>query len=422
MMRTAKITTWFLVVLLLMMLVDSAISQSPQWRTLNNAPTASRMDDVFFVNPNIGWIVANDACDDTGCYGNSIWKTTDGGTSWQRQISLGPYLRSVGFMDSLEGWVGTVFDPSQVLYHTTDGGVTWSLVTNIPDPKPQGMCGISVVNDSVMYASGRFFGPARVIKTTDRGASWTSYDLSAYAGALVDCYFFSPDSGFVVGSTNGDYTNGYTRILFTSDGGNTWTTRYAGNRLSELCWKIHFLDRMTGYVSIEMFSSFGPTYYLKTTDGGLTWSDQLFRNTPYDVQGIGFLNESVGWLGGWGGYTFETTDSGASWHLAGFGYIVNRFRFLNQYLAYAVGETVYKYSFFSCTSKAGDANASGGVPNLGDIVFLVNYVFKGGADPSPVCAGDPTADGNITVPDIIYLVNYVFKGGPEPLKVETCCL
>src|SRR5574341_59946 len=407
--------------LLLVFIIFAPISQGQQWQTLNNAPTADRIDDIFFINPSIGWIVANGSCDSAGCYGNGIWKTTDVGASWQLQITLSPYLRSVGFMDTLEGWVGTVFDPSQVLYHTTDGGGSWSLVTNIPVPKPQGICGISVVNDSVMYASGRFFGPPRVIKTTDRGANWTSFDLSAYAGALVDCYFFSPDSGFVVGSDNGDYSNGYTRILFTADGGNTWTTRHAGIRLGELCWKILFLDRITGYVSIEIFTG-GSTYYQKTTDVGLTWNDQLFQNFQYDVQGIGFVSETVGWLGGWGGDTYETTDGGASWHLAGFGYILNRFRFLSDELAYASGQTVYKYSFV-CSAIAGDANGSGGTPNLTDIVYLVNFVFKGGPAPNPPCRGDENASGgSANLSDIVYLVNYVFKGGPAPVKSKECCL
>src|SRR3990172_6189152 len=419
--NSAKISPIFPMAVLLLMFAESGLPQSPQWQTLTNAPTASRMDDAFFVSPTTGWVVANDACDTAGCYGNGIWKTTDGGASWQLQISLSPYLRSVGFMDSLTGWVGTVFNASQVLYHTTDGGANWSLVTNIPEPKPQGVCGISVVNDSVVYASGRFYGPARMIKTTDRGASWSSMDLSAQAGALVDCYFFSPDSGFVVGSSSADYDTGHTRILFTADGGNTWTTRHAGNRLGELCWKINFISRMTGYVSIEKFSA-GSTYYLKTTDGGLTWSDQLFQEFQYDVQGIGFVSDTVGWLGGWGGNTYATTDGGASWQLAGFGYIVNRFRFLSDELAYASGQTVYKYSY-QCTSIAGDANGSGTTPNLTDLVYLVNYVFKGGPAPSPLCQGD--ANGSKDTPnlsDVVYLVNYVFKGGPAPVNSKVCCL
>jgi len=419
-----KIILWSCVIATLLSFAQLGFSQSSlQWRTLSNAPSAQRMDDIFFLSPYRGWIVANGAVGDLGYpfYGNSVWRTTDGGENWQYLITLTPYLRSIGFVDSLKGWLGTVSSPDSVLYQTTDGGESWSLVTNITGLKPHGICGISVVNDSVIYGSGQYYGPPRVIKTTDRGASWKSKDLSTYAGALVDCYFFSPDSGFVVGSSNGDYSNGYTRILFTSDGGNSWTTRHSGDRLGELCWKIHFINRSVGYVSIEKFTD-GPTHYLKTTDGGLTWTDQLFREDLFDVQGIGFVSEDMGWLGGWGGDSQETTDGGETWHKARVGYLVNRFRFIDQYLGYCSGETVYKYSFFSCTEISGDANGSGSTPNLSDILFLVNYLFKFTAPPTPTCRGDVDTDGIVDLSDVIYLVNYIFKGGPKPKKTETCCL
>ncbi len=75
-----------------------------------------------------------------------------------------------------------------------------------------------------------------------------------------------------------------------------------------------------------------------------------------------------------------------------------------------------------CTDKAGDANGSG-VVNLPDIIYLVNYVFKGGPKPDPTCRGDANASGgNPNLPDIIYLVNFVFKGGPAPIKSGVCCL
>ena len=57
--------------------------------------------------------------------------------------------------------------------------------------------------------------------------------------------------------------------------------------------------------------------------------------------------------------------------------------------------------------------------DLGDAVSLINYIFKGGPPPTPVCIGD--ADGNdaVNVADVVYVVNFVFKGGPVP--VEDCC-
>ena len=62
----------------------------------------------------------------------------------------------------------------------------------------------------------------------------------------------------------------------------------------------------------------------------------------------------------------------------------------------------------------GDANADTKI-NLQDIIYVVNYVFKGGPAPVPVKeAGDVNKDGKVNLSDIIYLVNYIFKGGPKP--------
>ena len=61
----------------------------------------------------------------------------------------------------------------------------------------------------------------------------------------------------------------------------------------------------------------------------------------------------------------------------------------------------------------GDANSDGGT-NVGDAVFLIGFVFKGGAAPDPALAGDANCDGFPNVGDAVYLIAYVFKGGPPP--------
>lgn len=76
----------------------------------------------------------------------------------------------------------------------------------------------------------------------------------------------------------------------------------------------------------------------------------------------------------------------------------------------------------NCTAKAGDAN-SNSLVNLGDIVYLVNFIFKGGPAPSPICRGDANGSGGaLSLPDVIYLVNFVFKGASAPVKTSVCCL
>ena len=61
----------------------------------------------------------------------------------------------------------------------------------------------------------------------------------------------------------------------------------------------------------------------------------------------------------------------------------------------------------------GDAN-SDKKTTVSDVVFLINYLFKGGPPPDPVYLGDVNCDGKVNVTDIIYLINYLFKGGDPP--------
>ncbi|KPL04142.1 MAG: hypothetical protein AMJ73_04585, partial [candidate division Zixibacteria bacterium SM1_73] len=61
----------------------------------------------------------------------------------------------------------------------------------------------------------------------------------------------------------------------------------------------------------------------------------------------------------------------------------------------------------------GDANGDG-VVNSADVVYLINYLFKGGPAPEPMAAGDSNDDCVINSADVVYLINYLFKGGPAP--------
>ena len=61
----------------------------------------------------------------------------------------------------------------------------------------------------------------------------------------------------------------------------------------------------------------------------------------------------------------------------------------------------------------GDANGDG-IVNVGDIVYLVSYLYRGGPVPDPVWVGDCTCDQVVNVGDIVHLVSYLYRGGPPP--------
>lgn len=67
-----------------------------------------------------------------------------------------------------------------------------------------------------------------------------------------------------------------------------------------------------------------------------------------------------------------------------------------------------------CCDVAGDAD-NGGDVNIGDVTFLIAYIFSGGA--APVCTREADADagGDISIGDAVYLIAYIFQGGPAPI-------
>jgi parallel beta-helix repeat protein len=67
----------------------------------------------------------------------------------------------------------------------------------------------------------------------------------------------------------------------------------------------------------------------------------------------------------------------------------------------------------------GDCNADGEV-DLGDVVHLLNYLFRGGPPPFYyTCVGDCNGDGVVNLGDVIYLVGYLYKDGDPPYLY--CC-
>jgi hypothetical protein len=63
----------------------------------------------------------------------------------------------------------------------------------------------------------------------------------------------------------------------------------------------------------------------------------------------------------------------------------------------------------------GDCNGDGLI-NVADVVYEINYLFKGGPVMKPLVAGEVNCDGSVTVSDVVYTINYLFKGGSKPCQ------
>lgn len=326
------------------------------WQVLPNSPVAPfyHHDDLFFIDENVGWL-----CNISG----QIWKTTDSGDSWtQVWNNPGAAFRTLTFADAMNGWVGNLGPGSWIgglsdtnpLYSTTDGGISWTPVTNITGTLPDGICGLHAVTPNTIYGAGRYAGDAYFISSTDGGASWVSQNLSANYNAFVDVLFFTPDEGYITSSNS----SGNAALLQTIDGGANWTTRITNNAYHY--WKIGFASDTFGY-GVAWGGVDGDTW-IQTYDGGQTWTDREFAG-GYEANGIGFIDEQTGWIGGDEPNTYQTTDGGNNWQLIQLDPIyddnVNKFLRVSDSVIYAVGTRVYKYS----TNQGLVVDDSGGFDN-----------------------------------------------------------
>lgn len=322
-----------------------------QWTPLD-LPKSTRYDDVFFIDEQTGWAVGGGA--------RTIYKTTDGGQSWtlKFQSPTDPdYLRSIEFVSASIGYAGSL---NGRLYQTLDGGETWENIAarvpvsltyqDNPVTSLPGICGLSAPTENVIYGAGIWNnGPAYVIKTTDAGQNWQTFDMSAFATQLVDILFLDENEGYVTGQANPISDGGI--ILHTINGGATWEVVHKTMTSGDYIWKIQSPDGQNYFGSIQSLPSTGNVRFAKSTDAAATWATQLVNdNKWYYIQMIGFRDALTGWTGGTSygrGETvlYQTTDGGNTWRSipVGCNSTFNRFFMVNESTIFMTGEQVYKY-------------------------------------------------------------------------------
>jgi hypothetical protein len=139
--------------------------------------------------------------------GSGAYKTTDGGTSWTLlaggmpggatvgliKLALSPsalqtvYASIVGTGQPGSTPFGSLFE----MLKSTDGGSTWTQLTNTPDyfaPEHQGWfdstLAVDPSNANVVYA-GAAAGPGSFVESTDGGSTWTDISIGSPFSAAV---------------------------------------------------------------------------------------------------------------------------------------------------------------------------------------------------------------------------------------------
>src|ERR1035437_9106731 len=257
---------------------DSATTWHMQMDSIN-----AMMNGLHFPTAATGYTVGN---------AGKLLKSIDAGQTWLPLTLTGNMANrnynGVYFTDANTGIAvggNRTNDSIQTIIKTTDGGATWSTIT---DNLGSWLLNVRFIDANNGYAVGAL---GKILKTTDGGTSWTDVAVPSNLATrqFHDVYFFNTSTGIVVGGNPAN--DSIQTIIKTIDGGATWTI--ISDALSPMLKAVYFYNNNEGYVT-------GDNGVIKyTSDQGTTWiSDTIAGSPSYGLNAVFFLNSNFGVTGG----------------------------------------------------------------------------------------------------------------------------
>lgn len=264
--------------------------------------------DVYFHDRARGW-----ACSDKN---NVILRTTDGGRTWTLPSGTTSTASWVQKLSGASGSIGntfclTPFDKNRIyialgrlIYMSTDRGETWTQTAQISSSSGSTHSFFVSPKDTNMFVVATTIGGDRVMRTTDRGLTWTSPIIRNYTAfgmplemdwSHPDTLIFAPEDSYLYRST---------------DFGATWSTLSQPGFTSPCDFVI-----VRDSAQIMWCGDSGPSRISRSTNGGLTWS-LIYNGSSAEIPTIASssLVNSLGYATAWsGGGVQKTSNYGAAW-------------------------------------------------------------------------------------------------------------
>ncbi len=243
---------------------------------VNGSVSDPILDQVDFVNADDGWLVFGPAYPSAAgmdYVGMELWHTTNGGHTWTRvdqipgRAIIAAGRRWVTFTSGTTGWmVEWEGGHPLILVHTTNAGRTWTpipLAGTAPKSVPifRGAVGVLLVENHLQTEvmeftdAGQRLGPPRRIPVSKSG-------LSVFKVPEVNPRVLWDSTG--------------NTLWRSENGGHTWTAQSHAALLTHDT-AMDVLNRHVGWV---WDATLGPSTMASTVNGGQTWTSWTPALTP----------------------------------------------------------------------------------------------------------------------------------------------
>ncbi len=228
----------------------------------------------------------------------AVWRSFDGGGSWQKIYSNGDHsIYSVYFTNDTTGFA---CGDDLLLLKTTDGGLTWNAFHYPELPINRFIVPLRDISftdpNNGFVQGGDTYENGIVLRTYTAGASWI---YTGFNNELRSSYFTDKDHGIV---------SGYGGMFMTSDSGTSFSQL---NVSGDFFISLYFLNPTEGFAAGHN----GGLY--RTSDSGDSWKMVFDGNKALKKKmhfnAIRFLSNGVGYACGNKGLLMQSTDGGSTW-------------------------------------------------------------------------------------------------------------